>query len=248
VDLPVSAAGQQRVLVVVPAWNEEASVGGVVRQLRQVLPDADVLVVDDGSADRTGVVATEAGATVVTLPYNLGVGAALRTGFRYAQRQGYSAVVQVDADGQHEPAEVPRLLDGLAGADLVIGARRFGADGYRVGRVRRWAMRVVAGLSSRLVGVRLTDATSGFRAFGPRAVACFAADFPAEYLGDTIEALPIAHRAGCRIVEVPVRMSPRAAGPASQAPLVAMLYLARALLVLLLAAIGRAPRGAGVRT
>jgi glycosyltransferase involved in cell wall biosynthesis len=244
----VSGVGQQRVLVVVPAWNEEASVGGVVRQLRRVVPDADVLVVDDGSTDRTGVVATEAGARVATLPYNLGVGAALRTGFRYAVRQGYSAVVQVDADGQHDPTEVPRLLDRLAGADLVIGARRFGPDGYPVGRPRRWAMRAVAGLSSRLVGVRLTDATSGFRAFGPRAVACFAADFPAEYLGDTIEALPIAHRAGCRIVEVPVRMSPREDGLPSQAPLVSVLYLARALLLLLLAAIGRPPRREGVRT
>lgn len=230
-----------RVLVVIPAWNEERSVGDVVRETRAALVGADVLVVDDGSRDHTGEVAAAAGATVATLPVNLGVGAAMRTGFRYAQRHGYGAVVQVDADGQHDPGQVPRLLAGLSEADVVIGARQFGADGYPVGWVRRLVMRLIARTLSWLTGVRLTDATSGFRACGPRAIDVFAADFPAEYLGDTIETLPIACRAGCRIAEVPVVMRPRRFGTSSQSVPKAILYVLRALLILLLAVIGRAP-------
>jgi glycosyltransferase involved in cell wall biosynthesis len=227
--------------VVIPAWNEERSVGDVVRETRAALVGADVLVVDDGSRDRTGEVAAAAGATVATLPVNLGVGAAMRTGFRYARRHGYGAVVQVDADGQHDPRQASRLLDRLTEADVVIGARQFGPDGYSVGRLRRLVMRVIARTLSWLTGVRLTDATSGFRACGPRAIDLFAADFPAEYLGDTIESLPMAYRAGCRIAEVPVVMRARRFGTSSQSAPKAILYALRALLVLLLAVIGRAP-------
>jgi len=234
----VSAPG--RVLVVIPAWNEERSVGDVVRETRAALTGADVLVVDDGSRDHTGRVAAAAGATVARLPVNLGVGAAMRTGFRYAQRHGYGAVLQVDADGQHDPRQAPRLLERLTEADVVIGARQFGPGGYPVGRLRRLVMRIVAATLSRLTGVRLTDATSGFRACGPRAIAVFAADFPAEYLGDTVETLPIAHRAGCRIAEVPVAMRARRFGTSSQSLPKAVLYALRALLVLLLAVAGPA--------
>jgi glycosyltransferase involved in cell wall biosynthesis len=230
-----------RVLVVIPAWNEELSVGKVVRETRAAVVGADVLVVDDGSRDHTGEVAAAAGATVATLPVNLGVGAAMRTGFRYARRHGYGAVVQVDADGQHDPAQVPRLLERLGEADLVIGARSFGPDGYPVGRPRRLVMRVIARTSSWLTGVRLTDATSGFRAYGPRAIDVFAADYPAEYLGDTIETLPMAHRAGCRIAEIPVVMQARRFGTPSQSIPKSILYALRALLVLLLAIVGRGP-------
>jgi glycosyltransferase involved in cell wall biosynthesis len=229
------------VLVVVPAWNEERSVGDVVRETRAALADADILVVDDGSRDNTGEVARAAGATVATLPVNLGVGAAMRTGFRYAKRHGYKAVVQVDADGQHDPWQVPRLLERLDEADVVIGARAFGPDGFQVGRLRRLVMRIIARTLSWLTGVRLTDATSGFRACGPRAIEVFAADFPAEYLGDTIETLPIAHRAGCRITEVPVEMRARNFGTSSQSLPKAILYTLRALLILLLAVVGQAP-------
>jgi glycosyltransferase involved in cell wall biosynthesis len=230
------------VLVVVPAWNEERSVGNVVREVRAALPDADVLVVDDGSRDRTSAVAAAAGALVATLPINLGVGGALRTGYRYARGHGYRAVVQIDADGQHIPAEVPRLLERLDEADVVIGARRFGLRGYRVGRPRRLVMLLIASVLSRLAGVRLTDATSGFRACGPRAIECFAAEFPAEYLGDTIESVPMARHAGCRIAEVEVEMRRREHGTSSQSPVKATLYVARALLILLLAVLGRPVR------
>jgi glycosyltransferase involved in cell wall biosynthesis len=229
----------RHVLVVIPAWNEERSVGDVVRETRAALTGVDVLVVDDGSRDHTGEVAAAAGATVATLPVNLGVGAAMRTGFRYAKRHGYDAVVQVDADGQHDPRQVPRLLERLDDADLVIGARQFGPGGYQAGRSRRLVMGIIARTLSGLIGVRLTDATSGFRACGPRAIDVFAFDFPAEYLGDTIETLPIAHRAGCRIAEVPVVMRARHFGTSSQSVPKAILYTLRALLVLLLAVVGQ---------
>src|SRR5688572_875834 len=117
-----------RVLVIVPAWNERASIGGTIREIRETNPDVDVLVVDDGSTDDTIEVALAAGAEVCRLPFNLGVGGAMRTGYRYALRHGYDVAVQIDADGQHNPRYVPALVDRLADADIVIGAR-FARDG-----------------------------------------------------------------------------------------------------------------------
>jgi glycosyltransferase involved in cell wall biosynthesis len=164
---------------------------------------------------------------VATLPFNLGVGGAMRVGFRYALEHGMGAVVQVDADGQHDPAGVPALLDGLADADLVLGARFAGEGEYRMRGPRRWASVVLAAILSRTSRARLTDTTSGFRASGPRAIALFAHHYPAEYLGDTIESLVIASRAGLRIRQVPVAMRSRAGGTPSHNPLRATLYLAR---------------------
>src|SRR4051794_33681273 len=120
------------VLVVVPAWNEEAAVAGVVREVRAALPDADVVVVDDGSVDDTSAQARQAGANVLRLPVNLGVGAAMRCGYRFAERQGYKVVVQVDGDGQHDPTQIGQLLTALDSADVVIGARFTGAGDYDV--------------------------------------------------------------------------------------------------------------------
>lgn len=228
-------------LVVVPAWNEEAAVGAVVREVHAVHPDAEVLVVDDGSEDDTAGEAHRAGATVLRLPVNLGVGGAMRTGYRYAARQGHKVVVQVDGDGQHDPAEIARLLDALDGADVVIGARFAGKGDYEVKGPRRLAMRMLAFSLSRIAGTRLTDATSGFRALNRAAIELFAAEYPAEYLGDTVEALVIAARAGLRIRQVPVVMRPRETGTASQSAVRATIYLLRAGLVLGLARIRRRP-------
>lgn len=222
-------------LVVVPAWNEEASVASVVREVVAALPGAAVLVVNDGSSDRTGAVARAAGAQVLDLPFNVGVGGAMRAGFRFAVRQGLRAVVQVDADGQHDPADLPRLVAALQGADIVLGARFAGTGGYRVRGPRRWAMRLLARSLSRVCGTRLTDVTSGYRASGPRALALFAAHYPAEYLGDTVESLVVAARSGCTVAQVPVAMRVRATGTPSHRPFRAALYLARAVLALLVA-------------
>jgi glycosyltransferase involved in cell wall biosynthesis len=224
-----------KTLVVMPAFNEEAAVAAVVAEVRACLPDVGLLVVDDGSRDRTTEAARSAGAAVLRLPFNLGVGGAMRLGFRYAIENGFDNVVQIDADGQHDPASVPELLEQLATADVVLGARFAGEGDYEVRGPRRWAMTVLAGVLSRIARTRLTDTTSGFRASGPKAVRLFAEHYPAEYLGDTIEALVIAARADCVIRQVPVSMRVRAGGTPSHNPLKAAVYLGRASIALIVA-------------
>ena len=228
-------AGRKAILIVVPAFNEVESIAGVIAEIRAAVPDADVLVVDDGSKDATATQARAAGAIVAQLPFNLGVGGAMRTGYRFAVERGYRAVVQVDADGQHDPSAVPTLLAGLESADIVLGARFAGEGDYTVSGPRAWAMGLFAAILSRTAGTRLTDTTSGFRATGPRATALFADQFPAEYLGDTIEALVIATRAGLIVRQVPTAMRARVAGTPSHRPIKAAIYLARASLALVFA-------------
>jgi glycosyltransferase involved in cell wall biosynthesis len=239
-------APEPAVLVVVPAWNEEGAIAATIADIR-AMSDGEILVVDDGSTDRTAVEATRAGALVCSLPYNLGVGGAMRTGYRYALRHGYDVVVQIDADGQHDPRYLPLLIAQLApmkpdGADLVVGAR-FAGEGstYRVSLPRRFAMRLLAVVLSRLAHTKLTDVTSGYRVANRRAVELFAAHYPAEYLGDTVESMVIALKAGCRVAQVPVEMRTRQAGQPSQTPFRAAVFLARALVALSLALIRRWP-------
>lgn len=215
-----------------PALNEAATIGSVIEEVRATLTDCDILVIDDGSTDSTADVARAAGARVATLPFNLGVGGAMRLGFRIAQSEGYANVVQLDSDGQHDPANLDALIRGLSEADIVIGARFAGAGEYRVSGPRWWAMRVLARILSRTTKTRLTDTTSGFKANGPRAVEVFAREYPAEYLGDTIEALVLAARSGLVIRQLPVAMRPRLGGTPSQSPLKATRHLARAFLAL----------------
>lgn len=222
-------------LVVMPAFNEEESVADVVAEVEAKLPGITVLVVDDGSLDRTAEVAKAAGARVASMPFNMGVGGAMRLGFQYAKENGFPVVVQIDADGQHDPDGVPSLLAALDEADLVIGARFSGQGDYEVKGPRRWAMTVLSRVLSRVVQAPLKDTTSGFKANGPKAVALFAHSFPAEYLGDTVEALVIAARAGLTVTQVPVTMRPRAAGQPSHNPIKAAVYLARAFVALLVA-------------
>ena len=215
-------------LVVIPAFNEQDSVGGVVEQVRNAGYQA--LVIDDGSTDRTGEVAAAAGATVMRLPVNLGVGGALRCGFRYAVTHGYPVVVQCDGDGQHDPGEIAKLLEEMqrSGADLVIGSRfRAPAANYEAGRGRRFVMRRLARMASRRTGVTITDATSGFRAISGNLLGSFAATYPAEYLGDTIESLARAGRSGYKVAEVAVEMRARAAGVSTASTLASSWYLLR---------------------
>lgn len=222
-------------LVVVPALNEEGSVGDVVREVRAAVPDAVCLVIDDGSTDATAAAAEGAGAQVLRLPFNIGVGGAMRAGFRYARDNGYPVVVQVDADGQHDPRDIPTLLAELRDADIVIGSRFAGHGTYEARGPRRWAMRVLAAAVSTVARRSLPDVTSGFKATGPRAVALFAHTYPAEYLGDTVEALVIAARSGLTIAPVAVAMRERQAGEPSHHPVRASVYLLRAGVAFLLA-------------
>ncbi|MGH9264349.1 MAG: glycosyltransferase family 2 protein [Acidimicrobiales bacterium] len=237
---PAAGAGParpSRTLVILPALNEEAALSAVLRELRRTLPDLDVLVVDDGSTDGTAAVARSEGVPVAVLPFNLGVGGALQTGFRYALAHGYERAIQFDADGQHDPTQVPALLAALDhGADLVIGSR-FAApekgSAYDVGRLRGGAMGILRVAVRLLSGRSFSDTSSGFRAFSAPLLAFYAAEYPNEYLGDTVEALLLACQAGFRVVEVPVSMRVRAAGtPSTQNLRLAYHYL-RALLSLL---------------
>jgi glycosyltransferase involved in cell wall biosynthesis len=226
-----------RVLVILPAWNEQEALPGVLDELHAVLPGADVLVVNDGSTDSTSIVARRGTTMVLDLPINLGVGGAMRAGYRFAAREGYDVTIQVDADGQHSPADVMRVVGALTseGADVVIGARFAGVGSYEARGPRRWAMNVLSYVLSRIAGTPLTDTTSGFRASNRRAIELFAVEYPAEYLGDTIESLVIACRAGLRVRQVGVEMRPRAGGTPSHSPVKAALFLGRALLALLIA-------------
>jgi len=207
----------ERTLVVVPAYNEEESLPGVLKELAEEVPSYDILVVDDGSLDRTAAVARASGVRVAQLPYNLGVGGALRTGFLYAVRSGYDRALQFDADGQHDPAEIMYLMAALdAGADMAIGSRFTSAERtYAVGRVRSGAMRVLRLAVRLLSGRQITDTSSGFRAFSRPLLEFFAKNYPIEYLGDTVEALLLAHYAGFEVAEVPVVMRVRAGGAPS---------------------------------
>ncbi|WP_235500848.1 glycosyltransferase family 2 protein [Agreia sp. Leaf244] len=218
-----------------PALNEEEAVGNVVREVLSSYPGIACLVVDDGSTDATGAEAAAAGAIVATLPFNLGVGGAMRVGFKYALEHGYRNVVQVDSDGQHDPVGLPALIEQLNSSDLVLGARFAGTGEYEVRGPRKWAMLMLSGILSRLARTRLTDTTSGFRASGPRAVRLFAAHYPAEYLGDTVESLVIASRASLRVSQVAVAMRPRAGGRPSHNPFKAAIYLGRAVMALFIA-------------
>ncbi|TMK55402.1 MAG: glycosyltransferase family 2 protein [Actinobacteria bacterium] len=186
--------------------------------MRAIARPLDTLVVDDGSHDATAAVAAKAGATVVSLPFNLGVGGAVRTGLRYAAEHGYDRAVVIDADGQHQASEIADLLGALdRDADVAVGSRfAVGAGEYRVSKTRRAAMRVLARIVQSLTGQRFTDPTSGFRAFGRPAIEVLARDYPVEYLADTVEVLLIVCSAGLTVAEVPSAMRVRAGGRPSQ--------------------------------
>jgi glycosyltransferase involved in cell wall biosynthesis len=221
-----------RLLVIVPALNEAACIAEVVHSIKASLP-ADVLVVDDGSGDGTASKARTAGAIVVQHPYNLGVGAAIRTAMRFADERGYDVVVQVDGDGQHDPNDAKRLLEAIdEGCDLVVGSR-FGA-GYHLSVVRRLTMRFLSMVVSRRATERITDTTSGYRAFSRRAIRHFAKHYPTDYLSDTVESLLLAADAGLKIREVAVSMSQRTSGQASARILKSGYYMLRLLLIIML--------------
>lgn len=214
------AAG--RLLVVIPALDEARRIRAVVRAVRGQLA-ADVLVVDDGSTDGTAAEARAAGAVTATHATNLGYGAALQTGYRYALRHGYDAVVQLDADGQHDPASIAALVAALQAADVVVGSRFLHGGSYRPPLLRRAGMRLFGTLASGLAGQRLTDPTSGFQAISRRALQFYAHErYPADY--PDADVLAMVARAGLRLVEVPVRMLASPDGKSMHAGAVRQLY------------------------
>jgi glycosyltransferase involved in cell wall biosynthesis len=228
---PAALAGLRRVAIV-PARNEEASVGDVVAEIRALDPELEVVVIDDGSTDRTAEVARAAGARVVSLPFNLGIGGAVQTGFRYALEHGFELAVRLDGDGQHDPRELGALIEPvLAGrADIAVGSRFAGTDAYRPPFARRLGIRLLARVVSLLVRARVTDTTSGFQAVNRRGIALFAADYPHDY--PEVEATVMVFNHRLRMEEVPVRMRERAAGSSSITALRSLYYMTKVLLAL----------------
>ena len=220
----------------------------MIEKVREHHPKVGILVVDDGSTDATAQLAAAAGADVASLPFNVGVGGAMRTAFLYAKREGYQAVVQVDADGQHDPADLDRLIRGLDEADIVVGTRFHPNSMYFVGGPRKWAMKLLSKTLSAMNDAVISDPTSGFRSAGSRAIALFAVQYPAEYLGDTVGSLSIAIRHGLVIREAPVTMYYRAIGRPSKNALWSALYLGRASLALVATVLQRGTPGKGDQT
>ncbi|MEX3632689.1 glycosyltransferase family 2 protein [Rothia sp. LK2492] len=216
-----------RVLVIMPAWNEEESISATIADLRAKASWVDLVVINDGSTDHTSEIAKNAGAFVIDLPYNMGVGAAMRTGYRYARRMNYDIAMQMDSDGQHPPEFIDTLIEGLNRADIVIGSRFAESDAYKVRGPRKWAMSLLSFLFTRISGEQFTDVTSGFRAVNRRGIQQYCDFFPAEYLGDTIDSTVMAIRSGCKVIQVPVEMRERQGGTPSSGPLKSAIYLVR---------------------
>jgi hypothetical protein len=236
----VSRTGE--VLVVVPVHNEALSLGAVLSELRTCAPDCDVLVVNDGSTDTTADVARAAGVPVIDLCFNLGIGGAVQAGFKYAVERDYSIVVQLDGDGQHMAEEIAVLIEPVRSGrcEMAIGSRFVNGNGdYEGSAARRLATNILSHICGALTGQRITDATSGFRAYGRRALRYLASYYPADY--PEPEAIVLLSRRGLSICEVPVRMRARQGGQSSIRGTRTVYYMTKVTLSLLLAAFKEGP-------
>jgi glycosyltransferase involved in cell wall biosynthesis len=232
-----------RVVAVVPAWNEAGAIGGVVDEIRAFDPRIDVVVVDDASTDDTADVARAHGAKVLGLPFNVGIGGAVQTGFRYARDEGYEVAVRLDGDGQHAAEELGKLLAPIRAGDaeLVIGSRFVDPAGtYRPPFARRMGIRVFARLVSLLGGQKVTDTTSGFSALDRTAIELFATEYPHDY--PEVESTLVALRSGLRLAQVQVDMRERQAGTSSITLVRSLYYIVKVMLALLVASLRRYPR------
>ena len=225
-------AAELKRCAIVPALNEEGAIAAVIGEIRQFDEGYEIVVVADGSTDRTPEVAAEAGATVLRLPFNLGIGGAVQTGFRYAYENGFQLAVRVDGDGQHDPAELPAILTPvLAGeVDICVGSRFAGAQSFRSSRSRRLGIRILAACVSLVVRRRVTDPTSGFQALNRHGIRLFAADYPHDY--PEVEATVMCFRHKLRLTEVPVRMREREHGASSITALRSIYYMVKVLLAI----------------
>lgn len=227
-----------RNLAIVPAYNEAEAIAGTITAIGQAAPGFDVLVVDDGSTDGTGERARGAGAEVLRLPFNLGIGGAMQSGYIYAAEHGYEVAVQVDGDGQHDPRHLPELLARLQSEpslNMVTGSRFLdrGGEGYRSSATRRVGIRIFSSLLSRITGQPVTDPTSGFRMTDRRGIELFANDYPRDY--PEVEAIVLMHTHRLRSCEVPVVMAPRLTGKSTISSTQSVYYMAKVLLAVFVA-------------
>lgn len=217
-----------KTLVIIPAYNEEETIASVIAALHEAVPGFDVLVVDDGSHDRTAsIVRRQESVELVRMPYNVGIGAAMQTGFKYAYRNGYDVAIQCDADGQHPADQIERLVTRLqqGDADLVVGSRYVADSEYTPSFSRRVGKSLLSRWVDAVIGGGITDTTSGFRAVNRRALEMFCRHYPEDY--PEAEALVIMHKSGLRAVEVPVHMNPRQGGATSIRPRHAAYYMVK---------------------
>ncbi|KUO96101.1 glycosyltransferase family 2 protein [Ferroacidibacillus organovorans] len=221
-------------LVIIPALNEERSVGNVVESILSSCPMVDVIVISDGSTDQTAAVARGAGAKVVELPVNLGIGGAMQTGYLYAWRAGYHYAIQIDADGQHDPADLPKLLDEMerGDADMIVGSRYVERTAYRSSASRRVGMVMLATLIRMAVGYPIKDTTSGYRVVNRKTIELFSRFYPHDY--PEVEVLVLLHRHRLRIREVAVEMKERQAGRSSITVMRSAYYMFKVSLAILL--------------
>jgi glycosyltransferase involved in cell wall biosynthesis len=223
----------KKILVIVPAYNEEESVGKVVEGVHALLPEAEVLVVNDGSTDLTSEKARARGATVLELPFNLGIGGAMQAGYRYAYEKGCDIAIQVDADGQHDPKEIAKLLKALEEKkmDVAMGSRFLGHSEFKSSLMRRIGISIFSRVISTIVGQKITDPTSGFRAANRKAIQLFALDYPQDY--PEPEVVVLLHQCGLKMTEIPVAMSQRYAGESSITKMRSVYYMVKVLLAIL---------------
>jgi glycosyltransferase involved in cell wall biosynthesis len=219
-----------RRVAVLPAYNEERNIARVLAELRDVDPGLEVVVISDGSTDRTAEIAAEGGAHVIRLPFNLGIGGAVQTGFRYVWEEGYELAVRLDGDGQHDPGQLPAIVAPVVAgeADIVVGSRFLGTGPYRSSPARRVGIRILARVVSAIARQRLTDTTSGFQALNRRGIALYAADLPRDY--PEVEGMVMAIRHHLRVREVPVTMREREHGRSSIGALASVYYMIKVLL------------------
>ncbi len=217
-----------KILTVIPAFNEAENIRNVIEDLREHFPEGKFVVINDGSTDETPFISESLGARVINLPYNLGIGGAVQTGFIIAGREGYDAVIQFDGDGQHKAQEIKKILEPLRNTDIVIGSRFLGSDTYKMLFFRRLGARVFSLVMSRICKTKITDATSGFRVYGKKAIQLFSAYYPDDY--PEVEVLILAHKKNLSIKEVPVSMRLRTGGKSSITPLKSIYYMIKVLL------------------
>lgn len=234
----------RRNLAIVPAFNEVGAIAPTVAAIQDAAPDFDVLVVDDGSSDATSEVASQAGAAVLRMPFNLGIGGAMQGGYIYALERGYDVAVQVDGDGQHDPRHIHDLLARLHSdpeLNMVTGSRFLHDDdhGYRSSATRRVGIRVFSGVVSLITGQRVTDPTSGFRMTSRRGIELFARDYPHDY--PEVEAILLMHAHRLRSCEIPVRMRPRLTGESVISSSQSVYYMVKVLLAVFVGLFRRRP-------
>lgn len=205
----------RRVLIVIPAYNEQENLEKTIAEVKLNAPYADILVVDDGSVDETPLIAKKNGVKVLSLPFNLGIGGAVQTGFKYALRRGYDVVVQVDADGQHDPAYISKLVDHLLAKklDIIIGSRFLFDEKLKISLIRNFGIKYFSWLTSKVLKQKITDCSSGFRALSKNAIQFFSENYPVDF--PDAEALILAHKAGLKIEELQVRFRNREKGKSS---------------------------------